>query len=389
MDLSWSAISPSNIALIKYMGKVDHPCNQSSKQNKANSSESIQTTQLQKPPETTFSQYLHIPIDLGSHLSKTDEENLWFKNLAVNASLSYTLKHFVTTVQIESGDGKDKWQSFKEDPFKNKKLYHSSKPIHLNSSLSQMDQKKFLEFFIFLKRFFLIPGYYTVSSQNNFPKSIGSASSASSFSALTLAVYKLAREKSSLKPEKFKSIKAQELAHLSRVGSGSACRSLFAPWCLWEGYKIHSFECSWNRLLHQFVIVDSKNKKIDSTQAHQRVKTSPQFAQRADRANKRLHALKASLNLEDWKKCFQLCYEEFLDIHSLFESSKPSFSYKTEDTQKILKEVVHFWKQRQDGPLITMDAGSNVHLFYRNNQQEHKKEIFQKLSSHFTVLSSL
>ena len=371
------------------MGKVDHPCNQNSEQKKESSSDSMETTELQKSPETTFSQYLHIPIDLGSHLSKTDEEKLWFKNLAVNASLSYTLKHFVTTVQIESGDRKDKWQAFKEDPFKNKKPYHSSKPILLHSSLSQTEQKKFLDFFIFLKRFFLIPGYYTISSQNNFPKAIGSASSASSFSALTLAVYKLAREKSSLKPEKLKSIKAQELAHLSRSGSGSACRSLFSPWCLWEGYKIHSFECSWNRLLHQLVIVDSKDKKIDSTQAHERVKTSPLFTQRADRANKRLHALKASLNLEDWRKCFQICYEEFLDIHSLFESSKPSFSYKTAETQKVLNEIVHFWKQRQDGPLITMDAGSNVHLLYRNNQQKHKEEISQKLSAYSTVLSSL
>ena len=371
------------------MGKMDHVCNQGPTEKQKGSKESIQKIQNQKSPETTFSQYLHIPIDLGSQLSKADEEKLWFKNLAVNASLSYTLKHFVTTVQIDSGNGKDKWQAFKENPFKNKKFYHSSKPIYLDSSLSEIEQKKFLDFFNFLKRFFLIPGYYTISSQNNFPKSIGTASSASSFSALTLATYKLAREKSTLKPEKLKSIKAQELAHLSRTGSGSACRSLFVPWCLWEGYKIHSFECSWNDLFHQLVIVDSKDKKIDSTQAHQRVKTSPQFNERVDRAHKRLHSLKSSLNLEDWRKCFQLCYEEFLDIHSLFESSKPPFSYKTSATQKILKEIVHFWKQHQDGPLITMDAGSNVHLLYRKNQQEHKEEISQKLSSYSIVLSSL
>ena len=393
--MSWSAISPSNIALIKYMGKMASASNQSSEKTlseqttaqKKASANSLQTDQLQKAPETTFSQYLHIPIDLGSHLSKSDEEILWFQNLALHPNMSYTLKHFVTKVQIEKSHYKDSWKPFKEDPFINKKLYHSSKPIHLDPSLSQSEQKKFLDFFQFLKRFFLIPGYYTISSQNNFPKAIGSASSASSFSALALAAYRLAKEKSSLTTDKFKSIKAQELAHLSRVGSGSSCRSLFAPWCLWEGYKIHSFECSWNHLLHQFIIVSDKDKKISSTIAHQRVKTSPLFTQRVNRANKRLLALKAALNLEDWRNCFQICYEEFLDIHSLFESSKPPFSYKTEETQKVLNCIVNFWKKYQDGPLITMDAGSNVHLLYRKDQKKDRDEISQQLSE-FIILSS-
>ena len=367
------------------MGKLNHPCNRPQQKSSAGA---VKAEQLQTSPETTFSQYLHIPIALASHLSKQDEETFWFKNLAINSSLSYTLKHFVTAVQIEAGHSKDSWKPFQENLFKNKKLYHSSKNLALDSSLSQAEQKKFLDFFKFLKRFFLIPGHYTISSQNNFPKAIGSASSASCFSALTLAVYELAKEKSSLEANKLKEIKTQELAHLSRVGSGSAGRSLFSPWCLWEGYKIYPFESSWNHFLHQLIVVDSKDKNISSTTAHQKIETSPQFARRADRANKRLVSLKASLNLEDWKKSFQICYEEFLDIHSLFESSRPPFSYKTEQTQKILKYIVHFWKKYQDGPLITMDAGPNVHLLYREDQKQFRKEISQQLSD-LTILSSL
>ena len=145
-------------------------------------------------------------------------------------------------------------------------------------------------------------------------------------------------------------IKAQELAHLSRIGSGSSCRSLFSPWCLWEGYKIHSFECSWNRFLHQLVIVDNKNKNISSTTAHQRVETSPHFAKRAERANKRLVALKASLNLEDWRQSFQIGWKEFLDLHSLFESSQPPFSYKTEGTQRVLDLTDQFWREHKRRP---------------------------------------
>ena len=115
--LSWSTVSPSNIALIKYMGKIQHPCNQAQDKN---SSPLLETEQLQQSPETTFSQYLHIPIDIASHLSKEDEELFWFKNLAVNSSLSYTLRHLATAVLIESGSHADKYQLLKRILLKTK-----------------------------------------------------------------------------------------------------------------------------------------------------------------------------------------------------------------------------------------------------------------------------
>ena len=379
------AVSPSNLALIKYMGKVQRLCNQ--KKNKS-SNESLKIDQIQSSPETTFSNYLHIPVDFASHLSKKEEELFWFKNQAINPSLSYTLKHFVTAVQIEPAGYKDSWKAFKEDPFKNKKLYHSSKKQSVDSELSQSEQKKFLDFFKFLKNFFLIPGYYTISSKNNFLRSIGSASSASSFSALTLAVYKLAKEKTNLEKNKFRRIKSNELAHLSRVGSGSSCRSFCEPWCIWDAYKVYTFKNSWDYLLHQLVIVDNQGKKVSSTTAHQNIETSPQFSGRGKRANKRLVALQTSFNLGDWKSCFKICYEEFLDMHFLFESSKPSFSYKTEETQKVLECINQYWKKNKDGPLVTMDAGPNVHLLYRPDQKACREDISKKLSD-FTILSSL
>ena len=338
--------------------------------------------------DNTFSRNLRIQTDLISHLPQKDKEDLLYKNLGLNPSLSYTLNHFVTKVQIEQSHGKDRWQSFKASPFQGKVFYNSSQAINWDYQLSSSAQKKFLSFFQFLKRFFLIPGHYTLSSQNNFPQATGSASSASSFSALTLAVYKLAKEHSKLKREKLDSIKIQTLAHLSRAGSGSSCRSFFSPWCIWIDHKIYPFECPWPRLLHQFIITELKPKKINSTQAHERVKTSPFFKKREDRASRRMAGLMTALNLKDWKKCWTVCYEEFLDIHSLFESSQPPFKYKTKKTQKVLDRVHNFWKEYEDGPLVTMDAGANVHLLYRPDQQKQRDKM-EELLSDFIILSSL
>ena len=118
------------------------------------------------------------------------------------------------------------------------------------------------------------------------------------------------------------------------------------------------------------------------------VKTSPHFKNRSDRAKKRLKSLSQALNRKNWKKCFHICYEEFLDLHSLFETAKPPWKYKKDSTQKVLDCVNDFWKNNKDGPLITMDAGANVHLLYRPNQQNQREKI-KSLLADFSVLSSL
>ena len=332
-----------------------------------------QPKEMPSQPESSFSQYLHIPIELSSHLSARDQDRFWFQNRAVNPSLSYTLPHFVTQVCLKKAP-LDKWIPFENNPFKQSQYFPYEK---LN--LSQKEQERFVSFFKFLKRFFKIPGHYEISSENNFPKGGGMASSASSFAALTFATYKLAQEKSLLEKQKFNAITKQVLAHLSRVGSGSSCRSFFSPWCVWSSYQIYIFSNSFEKLDHQLILTQSAEKKISSSLAHEKVKTSPRFKNRPEKTLKRMNALKSALKLGDWESCFKLSKEEFLDMHSLFESSKPPFSYQNKNSLQVIDLIDDFWKKRKEGPIITMDAGSNIHLLYQTQQKAIKAEINKEL----------
>lgn len=74
-------------------------------------------------------------------------------------------------------------------------------------------------------------------------------------------------------------------------------------------------------------------------------------------------------------------------MHSLFESSQTPFSYQNETSRQVIDRINYFWKKKGDGPLITMDAGSNIHLLYRKNQKEIKEEINKSLSK-LKLLSS-
>lgn len=361
--MSWSATAPSNIALIKYMGKVD----------------------VQPPNEPAMPPVCKRRPWLALQISEKDKTELFFKNLSLNPSMSYTLDHFITKVRLEESS-EDRWSPFKTNPFEEIKLYSSNKNMLLET-LAPSAQKRFLDFFKFLKRCFKIPGYYKLSSQNNFPLALGAASSASSFSALTRTSFQLALDRSPLK-DQLKKMGPLDLAEFSRTGSGSSCRSFFSPWCIWEKHRLSSFKNPYSRLDHQLLVVDLRPKRISSRQAHKIVKTSPCFKGRPERAEKRLTLLRGAFRSKDWERCFQICYEEFSDMHSLFETSIPPLIYQTGQSRKALECIQSFWKERGEGPLVTMDAGSSIHLLYRPDQKKIKEELTNQLSD-YVVLSSL
>ena len=57
-------------------------------------------------------------------------------------------------------------------------------------------------------------------------------------------------------------------------------------------------------------------------------------------------------------------------MHALFSSSTQPFSYITPQTQALLNQLKTRWEARGDGPIVTMDAGPNIHLLYRPDQAE-------------------
>jgi diphosphomevalonate decarboxylase len=282
-------------------------------------------------------------------------------NLPTNSSLSWTLENlrtFVRVTQVEGGE--DCWRPLVRDDLQ---------PLEL----SPASQQRYLRHFQFLKTQYGVEGSFLIESANNFPSDCGLASSASSFAALTLAATEIF-EKIGRDP-----LHLGEKAELSRQGSGSSCRSFFSPWTLWSGGSIRPLEFPVSRLMHQVIVVESGKKDVSSSEAHQRVLTSRFFAGRVERAEKRLADLMQALREDEWPVARRIVWEEFWDMHSLFETSVPAFSYMTEKTKKILHQLDESWKETGDGPLVTMDAGANIHLLYRPDQ----KNLFETFGREF------
>jgi len=78
-------------------------------------------------------------------------------------------------------------------------------------------------------------------------------------------------------------------------------------------------------------------------------------------------------------------------MHALFETSRPSFGYMTSGSLEVLRGVKQLtWEKSGDGPLVTMDAGPNVHLLYRNHKNglAQAQAVANQFSSQFQVISS-
>lgn len=305
-------------------------------------------------------------IALIKYMGKTDSA----LNRPTNSSLSLTLEHLRTYIKIESSlADQDQWSALENVDDSSVQLY----PL----KMSEKSMGRFLKHFQFLKSHFGIEGFYHLQSANNFPSDCGLASSASSFAALTLATANLAaKQKGDVFVEDVK-----ELSLLSQRGSGSSCRSFFGPWAEWTQSSVEPLDLDCGQVFHAAVTVSEEKKEISSSLAHKLVPTSLLFEGRPLRAQQRLKDLKEVLNKSDWDQAFEICWAEFWDMHALFETSRPSFGYMTSQTFCVLEAIRKFRAKNNVKMIATMDAGPNVHLIYRADQHLEMEALFAHIES--------
>lgn len=301
----------------------------------------------------------------------------------LNPSLSMTLSRLGTYIEITDTPVKSNKEDFLElesgdflslVPSEQMKIVHAGDEQHFVSNLrewapdylmqpcvlhevknSDSFAKKFSDHLIFLKKLWNLQEHvFYIRSVNNFPAGSGIASSASSAAALAFAVSQM----SSLKHD------LSELSFAAGRGSGSASRSIGGPWVVWEkdqSVRIPSVGFGAFDIIHAVFVLSHTAKAVSSSEAHFRVLGSSNFSERPDRATRRLGELENALKRKDWEEICEIGREDSEDMHNLFETSSPSFTYQTKESQSLLKSLEAFSKTSFP-MLITQDAGPNIQL---------------------------
>ena len=281
-----------------------------------------------------------------------------------NPSISLTLNESITTTSLS---------------LKPKSNNNSNLKFEFEGETNKAFEDKTRAFFKKIDKYFpfILNHDIEIKSKNNFPHSSGIASSASSMAALSACLVDFEKMNSSEMSDDFFYKKA---SFISRIGSGSASRSICGPVVIWgesEAYENSNdlYAVNISNQTHEIfkdfndtiLIIDPGQKKISSTEGHKLMNKNPFSNQRYDIARKNVIDLKNILKSGDLDGFISIAESEALMIHSLMLTSNPSYILMKPNTLKVISKITEYRSESKLPICFTLDAGSNVHLLYPNN----------------------
>lgn len=283
--------------------------------------------------------------------------------LPMNPSISFTLNHCKTNTRLDclpkksnSGFSLDFFYDGNPKPeFKSKILILLERMSGEMSWLNEM--------------------HFNIDSFNTFPHSAGIASSASAMSALALCLCSIDRK---LNPGNYSDhLLLQRASYVSRLGSGSACRSVYPLAALWGKYpelpessdlyaiavedRLHP---SFRNVCDYIFLVNKAEKTVSSTAGHKLMQKHPFREARIKQANENMHSILYAFQNGDWNSFAYFCETEALSLHGLMMSSSPSYILLEPASLQIIS-IVRKWRATYNLPVcFTIDAGPNIHVLF-------------------------
>ncbi|NHF60669.1 diphosphomevalonate decarboxylase [Flavobacteriaceae bacterium TP-CH-4] len=289
--------------------------------------------------------------------------------IPANPSISFTLSAATTTTTVSFKKMDKATKEFSFDFFFEGRPKEDFKP----KILAFFERTE--DYLPFLKQY-----QFTIESSNSFPHSSGIASSASSMSALALCLMDLERE---LNPGISSDFFQKKASFLSRLGSGSACRSISGSLMQWgahdeiEGssdlfgisypYKVHPVYQNYHDTI---LLVDKGQKQVSSTVGHNLMHDHPYAPTRFAQAHTNLSQLKSIFANGDLTAFIEIVESEALTLHAMMMTSLPYFVLMKPNTLEIINRIWAFREASKKPVCFTLDAGANVHVLYPENEKE-------------------
>lgn len=202
-----------------------------------------------------------------------------------------------------------------------------------------------------------------IVSYNNFPTAAGLASSAAGYACLAYVLGHLYGIEDST-----------QLSRLARMGSGSACRSLFGGFVRW--HKGHNHETSiasqivnetyWPEMKVLICVINDNKKDVSSSEGMLRsVQTSSLISYRSEKiVPGRMDKIIDAIKKKDFDSFAEITMQDSNQFHAICLDSKPPIFYLNDASRQIIKICsiinTHFG---QNKVAYTFDAGPNACVY--------------------------
>ncbi len=230
---------------------------------------------------------------------------------------------------------------------------------------------------------FLIAKDITIESNNTFPHSSGIASSASAFACLADLII---QRHNHLYPDSPKSL--QDMSHIARLGSWSACRSVF-EWLVtrWDTSNLYASPIAKTNIHPNFatiydsvVIVSQEEKETSSRIWHSLMDNHPYAQVRYTQATNNTQKILTAFTQWDRATRGHIVEQEALELHAMMFTSDPHTILRQPDTLRIIHLVREYRNKTWADIYYTIDAWCNVHILSRQQlAQELTKDFLDQI----------
>jgi len=285
--------------------------------------------------------------------------------IPANPSISFTLSHCHSTTRMKLSQ---KEKSSDRETFDFKFFFEGAEKEDFKPKISKFFERISV-YCPYLKNYDL-----EIHSENSFPHSSGIASSASGMSALALCVMSLEKKIYPEISDTYFNKKASFLARLGSGSASRSIEGPLVVWGEHSQIDHSSnlfglkYEGKVDEVFHNFqdtiLLVDKGEKQVSSTVGHDLMHGHPfaeqRFKQASDNLEKFIPVLKSG-NLSEFIKIIE---SEALSLHAMMMSSQPYFILMKPNTLEIINKIWAFRERTKIPVCFTLDAGANVHVLY-------------------------
>lgn len=294
------------------------------------------------------------PVNIAviKYWGKRDEELILPLNDSVSATLDTSIMCAKTSVCARPEFKEDEiWLNGKKESFSNPRLQNCLREIKSRAAAEKSVNEDFLKWNV------------RVCSENNFPTAAGLASSAAGYAGVVTALAKLYKVKS-------------DVSSIARLGSGSACRSVYGGFVRWhaginpDGSDSIATQIEdsnhWPEMRALVLVVGETKKKTSSTIGMRTsAQTSDLLKHRVNNCvPQRTQEIIEAIANKDFSKFAEITMRDSNQFHAICLDSYPPFVYMTAVSHLIIG-FIHKYNEVSGGIKVayTFDAGPNACLY--------------------------
>lgn len=296
------------------------------------------------------------PVNIAviKYWGKRDEKLLLPINSSLSASLDQAQLKTCTTVAASASFEADRiWLNGIEEDINNSRLQNCLITIRARAAAKNPVNA-------------ILSQKVHICSNNNFPTAAGLASSAAGYACLVAALAQLF------------DVADTELSSIARVGSGSACRSMFGGFVRWTmGVEADGSdsvatqvapEAHWPEMQILVLVVNAGKKGTSSTSGMQTsCQTSDLIKHRADVCvPARMAAIEKAIAAKDFETFGRITIQDSNQFHAVCLDTYPPIFYMNDVSKAIVTCLDRF--NKASGELkaaYTFDAGPNAVIYCR------------------------